>query len=316
MPGPRATSTPRRSPTPSAPCSSSSELVTRARVPDDRRRRRGASAPAAGPTRRSPSASTSPHCSPSSTAWPTPSAWKTRITSISPPPRGGDRAPIRRTPPMIALGPLGDRAFLARFATEDEAARVGLGRPRPGLAGRRRRRSGVPVGRRLRRPRPDRPRRPGGPPPGRDPRSGRPPLGDASIRLPVLYDGEDLPEVARRLGVTESEVITAHSGQDYFVFAIGFLPGFPYAGLPASGPERPAPARGAPGARARRFGRDRRLADGRLSGRVARGLEPARPDPVADRGPRTRPFPHPRRDRVRFEPIALSEYEARRGDLR
>jgi KipI family sensor histidine kinase inhibitor len=50
------------------------------------------------------------------------------------------------------------------------------------------------------------------------------------IRLPVLYDGEDLPEVARRTGLTRSEVVARHSGPAYAVFALGFLPGFPYAG--------------------------------------------------------------------------------------
>lgn len=50
------------------------------------------------------------------------------------------------------------------------------------------------------------------------------------IRLPVLYDGEDLADVADRLGIAESEVIALHCGRVYQVFAIGFQPGFPYAG--------------------------------------------------------------------------------------
>jgi KipI family sensor histidine kinase inhibitor len=50
------------------------------------------------------------------------------------------------------------------------------------------------------------------------------------ITIPVLYDGEDLHEVGRRLGLTEMEVVELHSGRDYQVLAIGFLPGFPYAG--------------------------------------------------------------------------------------
>ncbi len=50
------------------------------------------------------------------------------------------------------------------------------------------------------------------------------------IRLPVLYDGGDLAEVAVRLGLTELEVVQCHSRREYLVFAIGFLPGFPYAG--------------------------------------------------------------------------------------
>jgi KipI family sensor histidine kinase inhibitor len=50
------------------------------------------------------------------------------------------------------------------------------------------------------------------------------------VELPVLYDGPDLAEVSERLGRTPAEVIALHSGAVYHVFAIGFRPGFPYAG--------------------------------------------------------------------------------------
>lgn len=50
------------------------------------------------------------------------------------------------------------------------------------------------------------------------------------VSLPVLYDGEDLAEVARFVGLTEDEVIEKHSSCSYSVFALGFLPGFPYSG--------------------------------------------------------------------------------------
>src|SRR5207302_10900123 len=54
------------------------------------------------------------------------------------------------------------------------------------------------------------------------------------VEVPVCYDGMDLAEVATLLGLTESEVVAAHAGAEYRVFALGFLPGFPYAGyLPA-----------------------------------------------------------------------------------
>jgi KipI family sensor histidine kinase inhibitor len=46
----------------------------------------------------------------------------------------------------------------------------------------------------------------------------------------VLYDGADLAEVAAARGLTAGQVVALHSGQDYRVFALGFLPGFPYAG--------------------------------------------------------------------------------------
>ena len=50
------------------------------------------------------------------------------------------------------------------------------------------------------------------------------------LELPVLYDGCDLDEVARSVGLDPAGVAAAHSGRDYEVFAVGFLPGFPYAG--------------------------------------------------------------------------------------
>ena len=50
------------------------------------------------------------------------------------------------------------------------------------------------------------------------------------LQIPVRYDGADLAEVAHAIGATEDEVIALHSGRDYQVFAVGFQPGFPYAG--------------------------------------------------------------------------------------
>ena len=51
-----------------------------------------------------------------------------------------------------------------------------------------------------------------------------------SFRVPVRYDGEDLAEVARRLGLEADEVVERHAAASYTVRAIGFLPGFPYLG--------------------------------------------------------------------------------------
>ncbi len=48
------------------------------------------------------------------------------------------------------------------------------------------------------------------------------------VRIPVRYDGPDLDEVARWAGLTNDEVIRAHAGRSYRVFAIGFTPGFPF----------------------------------------------------------------------------------------
>ena len=46
----------------------------------------------------------------------------------------------------------------------------------------------------------------------------------------MLYDGVDLDDVAARLALSPAEVIELHCQVEYDVFAIGFLPGFPYAG--------------------------------------------------------------------------------------
>jgi inhibitor of KinA len=56
--------------------------------------------------------------------------------------------------------------------------------------------------------------------------------------LPVCYGGEfgpDLATVAAHCGLSGADVIALHSGASYRVYAIGFVPGFPYlGGLPAA----------------------------------------------------------------------------------
>ena len=52
-------------------------------------------------------------------------------------------------------------------------------------------------------------------------------------RLPVIYGGEagpDLVTVAQAAGMTPDEVIACHTAQDYVVYMLGFLPGFPFMG--------------------------------------------------------------------------------------
>lgn len=46
--------------------------------------------------------------------------------------------------------------------------------------------------------------------------------------IPVRYDGEDLEEVARILGISTSEVIARHTAAEYTVAFGGFAPGFGY----------------------------------------------------------------------------------------
>lgn len=51
--------------------------------------------------------------------------------------------------------------------------------------------------------------------------------------IPTLYGGEagpDLSYVSEYNGLREAEVISLHSGQDYLIYMMGFMPGFPYLG--------------------------------------------------------------------------------------
>lgn len=48
------------------------------------------------------------------------------------------------------------------------------------------------------------------------------------VELEVVYDGEDLEEVARLTGLSPSEVVAAHTGATWRVAFGGFAPGFAY----------------------------------------------------------------------------------------
>lgn len=68
---------------------------------------------------------------------------------------------------------------------------------------------------------------------------------DATLHvIRVQYDGEDLPDVARMCGLSQSEVIALHSGRTYSVRMLGFQPGFAYLGPLA--PALVAPRRATP----------------------------------------------------------------------
>jgi KipI family sensor histidine kinase inhibitor len=212
------------------------------------------------------------------------------------------------------LEPLGDRAFLARFGSERDAA---------GWAEsvRRRRFAGVTdvvlaydsaavyadpdradlaaLEDRLR---------------------ALPPLPEAeaqgrSIAIPVLYDGEDLDEVGRRLGLARAEVVARHSAGEYHVFAIGFLPGFPYAGyLPeklAGLPRRDAPRARVPAGSVAIVGRQTGVyPQDSPGGWHLIGRTPLRIVDVEAGA-----FPIRAGDRIRFVPIGPGEFEALRGQV-
>ncbi len=217
---------------------------------------------------------------------------------------------------MIDLVPLGDRAFLARLADESsarswaEAVRAGVGR-HPGVLDvvlayataavyadpdaidldelESRLRAVEPVPR----------------------ASAEGPL----VELPVLYDGEDLPEVARRLGMETSEVVARHSTPTYEVFAVGFQPGFPYAGylpdelsgLPRRASPRPRVPAGSVAIAGRQAGVYPRESPG---GWHILGRTPLRIVDV-DHGH----FPIRAGDQLRFLPIDEEQYSARLGEL-
>lgn len=132
--------------------------------------------------------------------------------------------------------------------------------------------------------------------------------------VPVLYDGEDLPDVAERLGLTIAQTIAIHSGTDYYVFAIGFLPGFPYAGdlpAPLAGlPRHSSPRTRVPAGSVAIAGRQTAIypqespGGWRLLGRT--------PLKIVDLDDGW--FPIQAGDRLRFVPIDPQDYERRRGE--
>jgi KipI family sensor histidine kinase inhibitor len=138
--------------------------------------------------------------------------------------------------------------------------------------------------------------------------------GGVTFDVPVLYDGEDLPEVASRLGLGEAEVIAHHAGAAFDVFAVGFLPGFPYAGyLPGalSGlPRRDSPRTRVPAGSVAIAGRQTGIYPAESPG--GWHLIGRTPLVVADLD--SGHFPIRAGDRLRFRAIDAGEFRARAGD--
>jgi KipI family sensor histidine kinase inhibitor len=64
------------------------------------------------------------------------------------------------------------------------------------------------------------------------------------VELPVVYDGEDLDDVAAHLGVAPEDVVARHAGTGWTVAFCGFAPGFGYCtpdGEPWHVPRRESP---------------------------------------------------------------------------
>lgn len=53
------------------------------------------------------------------------------------------------------------------------------------------------------------------------------------FEIPVCYEGEfapDMEDVCHLTGLSREQVVQLHSGTDYLIYMLGFLPGFPYLG--------------------------------------------------------------------------------------
>lgn len=76
-------------------------------------------------------------------------------------------------------------------------------------------------------------------------RATTPPAEPARVHhIPVRYDGEDLPAVAERAGMSTADFAARHAAAEYRVAFVGFQPGFAYLdGLPR---ELHAPRRASP----------------------------------------------------------------------
>lgn len=139
--------------------------------------------------------------------------------------------------------------------------------------------------------------------------------GGATIEVPVCYGGDfgpDLPAVAAFAGLSESDVVGLHSGGEYRVFVVGFVPGFAYMGLldpRLAIPRRPSPRMRVPaGSVAIAAGQTgiypmETPGGWHLIGRTpVAPFDPARVEPVLFRPG----------DRVRFRPIAREQFDEAR----
>jgi inhibitor of KinA len=133
----------------------------------------------------------------------------------------------------------------------------------------------------------------------------------AVVDVPVCYGGEfgpDLSEVARFAGCSEQEVIDLHTGRDYRVYLVGFVPGFAYMAevdpriaMPRRASPRTEVPAGSVAIAAAQTGVYPSVTPGgwNILGRTP--LRPYNPD-------RAEPFLFRPGDRVRFHAIGLSEF--------
>lgn len=134
------------------------------------------------------------------------------------------------------------------------------------------------------------------------------------VVIPVLYDGVDLDDVAARLKLSRTEVIELHCQVDFHVFAIGFLPGFPYAGyLPPALTglaRRSSPRLRVPAGSVAIAGRQTGIYPTDSPG----GWHLLGTTPVCIADPQSGYFPIQSGDQIRFKPISVSEFEGLRHE--
>lgn len=135
--------------------------------------------------------------------------------------------------------------------------------------------------------------------------------------IPVWYDesvGPELPQVAKRSGLSVEQLIKRHCSHDYCVFALGFAPGYGFMGLvdeDISTPRLKTPRRrvaaGSVGIADRQTAIYPLLSPGgwNILGRTA--------VPLFDYARRGEPLFRPG-DKVRFMSISKAEFEATGGD--
>jgi KipI family sensor histidine kinase inhibitor len=137
-------------------------------------------------------------------------------------------------------------------------------------------------------------------------------------RVPACYDAPhapDLEDVARRVGLSPSEIVSLHAETRYHVYMIGFLPGYPYMGdlpEPLRLPRRADPRiRVPPGSVAIATSMTAVYTMESPGGWHLIGATPVR---FFDPG-RTPPALLAPGDAVAFEPIGVREYEAIRASV-
>jgi inhibitor of KinA len=131
------------------------------------------------------------------------------------------------------------------------------------------------------------------------------------VRIPVCYHplvAEDLEWTAFHTGLSAEEIIDLHTGTEYTVYMLGFVPGFPYLGsLPPAleVPRKNRPAEAVPAGSVALAGRQTGIypfttpGGWQVIGRTPEILF----DPTRDNACLFKPG-----DKVRFEPITLHEF--------